>query len=313
MTPIWWWANALKLRTDINYTEWQELEEIEWLLNDNEIDEIINEFLRENSWLWNENEVFTPDEWTKAIITAIFKKLKSKNSQLSIMEIGMWSGIIMKFILQHLRKKVDIIIWTDVVEEAVNSSKRNLEWINDEGKWILLLSNLLNDIRDEVIEILDIMYACLPQVILPEWSQRPDDYYAHYYDSDLFEDYEFNKYGFWLLEATIKDFSERSSNAEIYMNFAWRINLETINWLFEKYWYIPDVAYEKIIPQCPTTDLWMFVELEKTNPEALWEFYEDQEWTKIISAKEAEDKRKNWIEIFHKIYVIKWTPKVIYL
>lgn len=276
--------------------------------------DIIVNFLERNSNEEKSEKVFKPDEWTVAILTAILKILsekynEKKGEKVSILEVGVWTGRNLKFLLENYKQKIKKLFWTDLIEEAIIDSEKCIKELNEDGKCELILSNLLKDVPKKILDILDFMYACIPQVMLPEGSKRPEDYYAHYYDKEEFKAFIYNKFGFWLLEKYISQSSVNAPWVDIVMNVSWRINKSIINSMFNSYWYTAEYVYDKIIPQCAETELWMYVELENENRSSVWEFYEDAEGRIIISAELAEKRRKDNMPVYHRIYVVKGVPK----
>jgi hypothetical protein len=105
-----------------------------------------------------------------------------------------------------------------------------------------------------------------------------------------------------LIEQTLKESSINARNQDILLNLAWRIPKEILFDLFHRYWYSPEIMYEKLIPQHWGTSLDMFIDLEEK-----WlckpEFF-DEEGIKI-TAQKAKNMIWDWLKVFHKIYVIK--------
>lgn len=274
----------------------------------------VEQFLEdENIWERKSKEVFTPDDWSVAILKAVLKilseKFDKKWRKISLLEVWVWSWINLKFLLKNCKDKINKLFWTDLIQEAIADTEKTIEWLNNDEKCELILSNLLESIPKKVLEIVDFMYACIPQVILPEWAERPHDYYAHYYDRKEFNSFIYNKFGFWLLEKYISQSSVNAPWVDLVMNVSGRINKSIINSMFENYWYKAEYVYDKIIPQCAETELWMYVELEKENKTSVWDFYEDLEGKNKITAEQAEKRRKENMPVFHRMYVVKWVPK----
>lgn len=279
-----------------------------WLNTEN----VIQFLEEENIWERKSKEVFTPDDWSVAILTAVLKILSEKYDdnwkKVSLLEVWVWSWINLKFLLKNCKDKINKLFWTDLIQEAIYDTEKTIEWLNDDNKCELILSNLLASVPKKVFEIIDFMYACIPQVILPEGAPRPHDYYAHYYDKEEFKNFIYNKFGFWLLEKYISQSSVNAPWVDLVMNVSWRINKSIINSMFENYWYEAEYVYDKIIPQCAETELWMYVDLEKENKSSVWEFYEDAEGKIKITAELAEKRRKDNMPIYHRIYVVKGVP-----
>lgn len=270
----------------------------------------------ENNW-WNNkrsDEVFVPDDWTVSMIWWVVNHINDllrTNKKISFLEVWIGTWIIIKYFLTNYNNKVKKIVWLDIVSEAVENAKENLEWLDSKGVCSLDVSDLLKWYNSEIMGIVDFIYACLPQVRFvwtSEERKKIVDYYAHYYDDTDFKKLKFNDFGLWLNEQTIIEAKEKTPNSDILLNLAWRVNIKILFEMFDKYWYTPEIMYEKIIPQHNWTDLRMFVEIEKSGL-CECEFFEDEEWTVPISAHVAEERRKLNKLVCHKIYVIKWIPK----
>jgi hypothetical protein len=61
----------------------------------------------------------------------------------------------------------------------------------------LHVSNLLKGYNSKILDNLDFIYACLPQVRFvgtKEERNKIVDFYAHYYEDEEFKNFEFNKF-----------------------------------------------------------------------------------------------------------------------
>ncbi len=273
----------------------------------------IAKFIAENGKV-DDKAIFDSDWWTLAITKSAKNEIdvtyEKSWETVSAMELGTWHWWAVKILLITCNDKINKIYWTDIVENAITVARENLKEVDIDGKSEFIVSDGLNSVPEEVLAILNFSFACLPQVIFTlDKKLLPEDHFAHYVDPEKYNEQAFNRYWYWLIEKTIKEFRMKNSKASILYNFAWRISKDIIFALYESCWYTPEIVYNEMVEQCETTELWMFVDLEKTEPEALWEFYEDIEGKKIITAEMAENRRKGNLPVYHRMYVVKWVPK----
>lgn len=307
---IWWRWKIIQLNKDIIPTV---SDEIKFELNKHR--NKIRWFIDENPNLQNIPGVFPPDWWSETQLTPVSHEVANSDKPLNILELGTWSGFNLLYLIINFfeKRKLWKLIWSDIVKEAVDTTRSNIESLNME--WLtyeLFTSDWFNNISPEALEWLDIMFACLPQVYLPWYKGWPIDL-SNYYIKENYKDSKYNEIWFWLIEKIIKQAIDKISNTKLLMNVSWRINQKVIKSLFEEIWYNIKIAYEQIIPHHKGTKLWMYEDIELVYGEDyVWEFYEDPEWKKQISVKEAEYLRKNYDkygkEIYHPLYVIGWTP-----
>lgn len=287
--------------------------EIENSFNQEKIEREVRSYLILHSFSDRKESTFIPDDWTVSMIVWVIKHVNDLlryKDWISLMELWVWEWVIVKYFLSNYSDKINKIVWLDICSGAIDDASDNLKSVIDINpeKVELKVSNLLKNYNSQIIDKLDFVYACLPQVRYigsEEDRAKIKDFYAHYYENKWFEHLEYDKYGLWLIEQTIIEASLSTRNSDILLNLAWRVSKEVLFDLFYKYWYSPEIMYEKIIPQHEWTELWMYVNLEKD-----WlcipEFFEDTEWMKTISAEVAEKRRKEKQPVFHKIFVIKW-------
>jgi SAM-dependent methyltransferase len=272
------------------------------------------EYIKKNGKTKNK-KIFDSDGWSLAIWKAtgneIDKIFKEEWRQVSFMELGTWKWTIPILMIQEYNDKLLTVVWTDIVPDAIELARELVKDIDRDNKCEFIVSDWLKDVPQRILDILDFNVACLPQVKFTLDKQLlPDDHFAHFVDWEKFKDQDFERFWFWLIEKTIKDFRMKNSKANILYNFAWRISKDIIFALYESCWYTPEIVYNEMVVQCETTELWMFVDLEKSEPEALWEFYEDIEGKIKITAEMAENRRKDNMSVYHRMYVVKWVPKV---
>lgn len=316
--PEWWYKTQLLPTTDlIDYWTWFKLpwdvnilptkyeEQLSWVdlsllwtesidygkkLYDDIILRIITQMASDNP-----DYAFNPkDRWGRVFewwfSTAELDWLRA-------LEVWTWSAI---NVLKVLNKfKVIEIVWSDLEPDVVSLALKNVKkyCLEQSHKFTAVESNLLNQIDPDFLEKVDYIMWCIPQAILPKWAKKSPDDSAHYYPWEYFTQYEFNKLALGLNEALLHQISQVSRQAKVLLNLAWRVWKDNLIKLFETHWFNPEVKYEEIIPQCPSTSLDFFVKLEED-----WfngcELYSDPNWNpkKRITAKEAERIRVNEVK-----------------
>lgn len=280
------------------------------LFNQDKVEKEVRDYLYKFNF-WNRQEsTFIPDDWTVSMIVWVIKHvdwLLQYKDKISLIELWVWEWSIVKYIFSNYKDKINKIVWLDICDKAVSDANIHLESLmkDNPDKIDLHVSNLLKGYNSKILDNLDFIYACLPQVRFvgtKEERNKIVDFYAHYYEDEEFKNFEFNKFWLGLIEQTLKESSINARNQDILLNLAWRIPKEILFDLFHRYWYSPEIMYEKLIPQHWGTSLDMFIDLEEK-----WlckpEFF-DEEGIKI-TAQKAKNMIWDWLKVFHKIYVIK--------
>lgn len=266
----------------------------------------------------NPRFAFNPkDRWWK-----VFEKWYFTNDfkWIRALEVWVWTGVnAIKTMIVH---DVLQIVWSDLEPDVVALSLDNVQKYcpSQAHKYDAVESNLLSNIDPKFLSEVDFIMWCIPQAILPKWSKKNPDDSAHYYPWEYFNQYPFNYLALGLNEALLHQISQVSRQAKVLLNLAWRVWKDNLIELFETHWFNPEVKYEEIIPQCPSTSLDFFVKLEEN-----WfngcELYSDPNWSpkKRITAKEAERIRKNEVKaykwnvwdlediwVYHSLHAIEW-------
>jgi len=268
-----------------------------------------------NTW---HSSVFVSDDWTKWIsdltIEEIEKLFKSQNRLLNIAEGWSWNAMLMEIIMKVCSSRVNSLIWIDIDATSIEVGKARIKKLWDEINWkcTFILSNLFQSVTPKLLKNVDILYFCFPQLFATEelefTDKRPDDFYAHYVErwANIGPFYDV---WYWLIRETLKQFRAHNDEGITISNFTWRVNPDIVEELHNYAWYDSEIWLERIIPHCKSTNLWALVQLEKSTPELVWKMYGDINWKEVITIEEAEDRRKQWIEVFHDLLVVKWIPK----
>ena len=165
----------------------------------------------------------------------------------------------------------------------------------------------LNQPNGIVVNDLDAVIACIPQVLANGKSLRQNDNLAHYYERDRYKS-ELHCLGLGLNDALL----EQAKNAlkpggQVVLNLGGRPGLRRLINMFEaKDFTEVNVIYEEMIPQDRTTSLQSLAAIEGIGNES-FEFYADHAGSKPINATIAEVKRVAAESVYHRVYVIAGT------
>lgn len=267
--------------------------------------------------IWNSgvSSAFVSDDWTDWIVEVTANQIDEvyrtkEDTWVLLGELWSWSWTAEEIILRKCWNKIQTILWIDIDAPSIDYSKKRIEalWSSVSTKCNFILSDMFNEVPLELLEDLDIFFLCFPQMYLPEWSVWPKDWYSHYLRKRLKQG-EFDDVAYWWIFEALKKFREINKKATIISNFTWRVNPDIIKHLFGSIWDNHEIWLNRNIRHCPSTELGHLVELEKTSPERVWVMYWDIDRKETISIEEAEIRRKQWIDVFHDLLVVKWTSK----
>lgn len=258
---------------------------------------------------------FRPDEWTEAFQRGL---LKSGLNGKSVYEVGVGTGINVQHLIERCGARV--VYGSDIDSRLIPLAQRNVQKLLD-GRSLQFIpisgsTNLLDIQNDELRqqirrETLGAVVACLPQAFQPADAQPGPDDAAHYYPQEYFSEMPFNSFALGLNEALLAQARERHPRTSVILNLAGRVGLSRLLEMFKSNGYRPEIVHEERIPQCPTTNLGYFVDLERLLQTAgavssRCEFFD--ETGQEIGAREAEERRRASRPVFHNIYVIKGDP-----
>ncbi|OGJ51966.1 hypothetical protein A2335_01695 [Candidatus Peregrinibacteria bacterium RIFOXYB2_FULL_32_7] len=264
---------------------------------------------------------FVPDAWTTTFQEGLLAD-KSEIVGKRLLEVGVGTGAMAIFGLTKL--EVAHYYGSDLDPNLPTLASQNIERIcpDEASRFMPILgsTNLLTPVdknnRSIILET-DIVIACIPQAIRPPDKEVCFDDLAHYYPGNLFENYQFNSLALGLNEALLEQFMSvvretKDYNKRIYLNIAGRVGLENIKELFKSHGLTSEIVHQVVIPQCPSTSLQFFVDIETASTDNAFkcEFYSDPEGNCQISANEAEKRRLQKDPVFHKLYVIKGIPQL---
>lgn len=241
---------------------------------------------------------FRPNVWTEAFLTAI-DRISIQNKR--VVEIGVGTGIIGIDILNHGAKEY---VGLDIDERILPVAKRNIAKRAPEHmqKVTLLQSDLLEAIPADYST--DLVCGCLPQVSKPGSVELgTGDSFARYFDAGKYESV-LNVYGLGLNEAALVQAKTRlHSNGSVLLVLSGRAGKNVLENLYTHNGYAPHVVFEDTIAQLRETTLATLVQAEEQGYEFF--FYKDKNCKDRISVKEAEERRVNGKDSYHKIYVIE--------
>lgn len=239
------------------------------------------------------SDLFEPDHWTRTLAEGLQKvNLSGKN----VLEVGIGVGINMAGLMTAKNPPASFI-GGDIREDAIKLSQALAKKYSLPA--ICQYSDLLLNISQENLEIIDQIFACIPQV--PACLDlNENDNAAHYYrpDGNSWDDY-----GLGLNAKLLKQATERAPQAGIILNFSGRPGEKTLKTLFNECGRIPNILHESIVPQHKGTSLASLAEMEG-NGHSNFEFFSDPKAKIQISASDAEDRRIKNQPVFHKIYVM---------
>lgn len=248
---------------------------------------------------------FIPDEWSRAFLRGLAKvHVKGK----FCLEVGVGTGINVIYLLP---KSPEAIVFCDKDSRctplACRNIKRNLPdnhsahavpyagsldllaWV--QGTGIVRSRNF------------DVIYGCLPQVILPEGKQIEEgDALAHYYEGDRYTS-DFDIYGLALNDMCLQQAHLcLDKDGAVVLNLGGRPGQGILEELFRKNGFEPQLLHKEVIQQHEGTSIESLVTLESVTPRN-FEFFEDEAANKKISATQANERRRSGRPIFHCIYV----------
>lgn len=241
---------------------------------------------------------FRPNVWTEIFLTGLQSVLVENKR---VVEIGVGTGIVG---IELLRRGVQEYIGLDIDARILPIAQRNIAKKIPEStqKVILLQSDLLESVPGD--RSVDIICGCLPQVSKPATIELgAADSYARYFDAEKYQSV-LNVYGLGLNEAALIQSKIRlRPDGSIILVLSGRAGKDVLEQLFVQNGYTPRVLFEDTIAQLRETTLKTLVDAEEHGYEFF--FYKDTACEDRIPVKEAEERRLNGQDSYHKIYVLE--------
>lgn len=246
---------------------------------------------------------FQPDEWSFAFLRGL-RQLPLSGQV--VWEVGMGTGLNLLLLNQwfpsaRLRGSDYNAACADLVRENIGQPTDHIQVLDE--AWDLVTHSTASC----VLESVDYVVACIPQVPANGHSLSDGDNLAHYYRPENYPEARRHVLGLGLNEALL----ERAHHVlrpggKVVLNLGGRPGLERLLEMFQDYGYSPRVVHEEIIPQHVGTSLQALANLERRG-ELEFEFFCDPEGRLQINAGAAEQRRLGGGSLFHKIYVIEGT------
>lgn len=273
---------------------------------DVDVTEILpDDFQRDELKIEVPSYVFIPDEWSRAFLRGLAKvHVKDK----FCLEVGVGTGI---NVIYLLAKSPESIAFCDKDERCTRLACRNIQ------------RNVPDDQRAKAVPYagsldllawaeragtvgsrnFDVIYGCLPQVVLPEGIQiNQRDALAHYYERDRYKS-DFGIYGLALNACLLQQaHSCLGKDGRIVLNLGGRPGQDILEELFRKNGFEPQLLHKEVIEQHAGTSIESLATLEVAAGRS-FEFFEDEAANQQISATRAEERRRLGLPIFHRIYV----------
>ena len=208
---------------------------------------------------------FQPDQWSRAFLKGLTRL--DVNGQ-RLVEIGVGTGINAIYLLRTQRPKTVHFSDRDprLVPLALSNIAQVLSPEEYAGKVFPAHGALdLADWCQSSGKEFDVVYACIPQVILPQGSSISNgDNLAHYYEKDKY-DSDLHLYGLGLNDVLLAQAREfLPQQGSVVLNLGWRPGRKKLETLFEKNGFCPLLLHQEMIPQHAGTSLSSLCALESS-------------------------------------------------
>lgn len=249
------------------------------------------------------NYAFRPDQWSKAFLQGL-SKVDVQNK--SCLEVGVGTGI---NVIYLLTKSPHAIAISDKEGRCVPLACRNIRRHFGESKdveKVLPYSRsleLASWLESAVHDHFDIVYACLPQVILPQGEDiNRDDALAHYYEKERYPS-DLGIYGLALNDIFLQQARPHlNPGGSVVLNLGGRPGQKTLEELFIRNGFKPTLLHHEVIAQHAETSLRSLSTLEVATGRE-FEFFADANAQEPLNASRAEARRESGLPVFHRIYV----------
>ena len=250
--------------------------------------------------------LFIPDVWTETFADGLTRLARDgvfENS--TVLEVGVGNGINMVGLLTT-EKPPAHFIGTDIDKRAIEASERLADQRALFTKTSLRKSSLISTLCDAVLEQVDHVIACIPQVPAVV-NLTEGDNFSHYYNSD---GSRWDHYGLGLNARLIEQTNVRAPQARITLNLAGRPSKGVLKRFFEEYKRTPEFIHDRMVRHHAPTSITPLAELEeKGAPD--FEFFHGPDDNEQINARQAAEIRAQEIargdegtDIHHKVYVV---------
>lgn len=253
------------------------------------------------------NYAFRPDQWSKAFLRGL-SKLDVAGKK--CLEVGVGTGI---NVIYLLTKSPDSIAISDKEGRCVPLACRNIRRNVAETEQLAKVLpygrslELASWIKSAEHDHFDVVYGCLPQVVIPEGkSIKEGDALAHYYEKDRYQS-DSGIYGLALNDIFLQQVRPHlNAGGSVVLNLSGRPGQEVLEQLFRKNGFEPNLLHQEVIAQHAETSLESLVTLEIATGRQ-FEFFADENAEQAINATQAEARRKAKLPVFHRIYVYQGT------
>lgn len=242
-------------------------------------------------------DLFLPDQWTEVFARGL---LTRDFSDATVLEVGVGTGINMAGLLE-INNRAARYIGTDICNNAVTASRI----LAQDNGWDaqLIASDLLKDVPDALLQQVNHIVACIPQVPTDRNLEEGDNF-AHYYKG---HNSYWDQYGLGLNSDLLKQAWERVPHASVSLNLSGRPGIDKLRELFDHNQRKAQILHEEMVPQHQGTSIESLAAMEENGHEP-FEFFADEDGNTPICAIEAESRRVHHEPVFHKVYVLSANP-----
>ena len=261
--------------------------------------------------LRDDAKVFPPDDnWTLALAEAIVRETEAGELEdKKILEMGCGSGINIAGIcaLGHFFQRPPSLLALDITSESIHLCEKMAKAHKFQGIKFFQ-SNLLQDVPVKELQGIDVVLACLPQVLWdfeanggrPPEPRQMADYYVPPANDLRPED----AYGFGLLARALDQVREKMEGASVLFNIAGRQGGHVEKLFIDHGFPQMTKVVDRIIPNDPGTSLVSFSKWEAESGEEC-RFYADADGNEVINAADAEELRLDGQDVYHDLFVMK--------
>lgn len=247
---------------------------------------------------------FRPDGWSEAFLRGLYTH-GDEWGEKKVWEVGVGTGI--NLIKLARRASRATFYFSDYDDRCVPLARRNIaaaglpktQFRPLFGRW-----DLVKPAAGWKAPTVDIVFACIPQVPATTLLKAAEDEVAHYYDPKRYDESTLHCCGLGLNEALLKQArGVLTPEGTVILNLGGRPGIDRLFAMFQSCGYTPQVLHEEVVAQHAETSLLSLAQLERAgNPN--FEFFTDIEAKVCVNARDAEERRRVGLPLFHKIYVI---------